>query len=172
MKFVDKDGYVYAEVTGAMYGLAQSGWIANRDLQKHLAKYSYASTKRTLELWKHCTQLISFKLVVDDFGMKYTNKDDIDDLFKAIKHTYPLKINWDGTKYIGIDLKWNYIKREVTLPMKGYVKQSLKKVQHQKPTKHHYGPTKYKPPEYGKKIQYITVDISPELTDKSKNLIQ
>ena len=29
MKFVDTEGYVHVEITGAMYGLAQSGWIAN-----------------------------------------------------------------------------------------------------------------------------------------------
>ena len=39
MKFVDEDGYVYVEVTGAMYRLAQNDRIANQDLQKHLAKY-------------------------------------------------------------------------------------------------------------------------------------
>ena len=33
MKFVDIDRYMYVEVTGAMYGLEQSGRIANQDLQ-------------------------------------------------------------------------------------------------------------------------------------------
>ena len=47
MKFVDIDGYVYVEVTGAMYGLSQRGRITNQDLQKHLAKYGYYPTKRT-----------------------------------------------------------------------------------------------------------------------------
>ena len=47
MEYVDIDGYVYCEITGAMYGLAQSGRIANQDLQKHLAKYGYYPTKRT-----------------------------------------------------------------------------------------------------------------------------
>ena len=60
--------------------------------------------------------------MVDDFGVKYINKDDIDDLFKAIKDKYPLKIDWTGAKYIGIDLDWDYKKREVKLSIKGYVK--------------------------------------------------
>ena len=38
MQYVEADGYVYVEITGAMYGLAASGYIANQDLQKHLAK--------------------------------------------------------------------------------------------------------------------------------------
>ena len=52
MKFVDKDGYAYVEVIRAMYGLAQSERIANQDLQKHLAKYGYYTTRRTAGLWK------------------------------------------------------------------------------------------------------------------------
>ena len=56
--------------------------------------------------------------------------------------------------------------------MKGYVERALKRFQHKKPKRHHYGPTKYIPPDYEKKIQYTTVDISLELTDKQKNHIQ
>ena len=103
-------------------------------------------------LWKHRTRQISFTLVVDNFGVKYTNKDDIDHLFTANKDKYPLKIDWAGAKYVGIDLEWDYIKREVKLSMKGYVKRALQQFHHPTPTKHHYGPTKYVPPEYGKKI--------------------
>ena len=103
--------------------------------------------------------------MVDDFGIKYTNKDNINHLFKAIKDKYPLKIDWDGSKYVGIDLEWNYDKREVTILMKEYVEQTLKQFQHPKLSKHHYGPTKYVPPEYGRKIQYTTIDTWPELTD-------
>ena len=55
--------------------------------------------------------------------------------------------------------------------MKGYVKQVLK-ILHPKPTKHHYGPTRYVPPEYRKKIQYSTEDTSLELTPLQKNHIQ
>ena len=113
MEYVDIDGYVYCEITGAMYGLAQSGRIANQDLQKHLAQYGYYPARRTPGLWKHRTRKINFTLVVDDFGIKYTNKNDIDHLIDAIKEKYPIKIDWEGSKYIGIDLKWDYTKREV-----------------------------------------------------------
>ena len=48
---------------------------------------------------------MSFTLVVDDFGIKYTNKDDINHLFEAIKDKYLLKVDWDGKKYVRIDLE-------------------------------------------------------------------
>ena len=104
-------------------------------------KYRYYPTKQTPGLWKHQTRPISFTLVVDDFGIKYTNKDDIDDLFKVIKEKYALKIDWIEAKYMGIDLNCDYKKREVKLVMKGYVKQALQQFQYSIPTKHHYGPT-------------------------------
>ena len=94
MEFVDIDGYVYVEVTGAMYVLAQIGRILNQDLQKYLAKYGYYPTRRTPGLWKHRTRKINFTLIVDTFGIKHTNKDDIDHLFAAIKDKYHLKIDW------------------------------------------------------------------------------
>jgi hypothetical protein len=55
-EFADKDGYVYMEVTGAIYGLSQSGYLANQDLVKNLAIYGHHPVKRTPGLWKHETR--------------------------------------------------------------------------------------------------------------------
>ena len=50
---------------------------------------------------------MSFTLVADDFGIKFENKEDIDDLLKLIKdNNHPVKLDWDGSKYLGIDLEW------------------------------------------------------------------
>ena len=46
-KYVDADGYAYVEITGAIYGLAQSGYLANQDLIKNLAPCGYYPSKRT-----------------------------------------------------------------------------------------------------------------------------
>ena len=47
-------------------------------------------------LWRHVTRPISFTLVVDDFGIKYTNKEDVDHLIKCLKENYDLTQDWDG----------------------------------------------------------------------------
>ena len=47
MKYVETDSYVYVEIASTLYGLSQSGCIANQDLQKHLVKYGYYPTKQT-----------------------------------------------------------------------------------------------------------------------------
>lgn len=92
MDYVDTDGYVYCEIIGAMYGLSQAGYITNQDLMKNLAPHGYYPSKRTPGLWLHKTCPISFTLVVDNFGVKYMNKKDINHLFDIIKERYPVKI--------------------------------------------------------------------------------
>ena len=119
---MDENGYVYMEVTRAIYGLSQSGYLANQDLIKNLAKHGYHPVKRTPGLWKHETRKTTFTLVVDDFGVQYFNKEDADHLIDAIKESYPVKVDWTGSKYVGIDLKWNYDKEEVILSIKGMYK--------------------------------------------------
>jgi hypothetical protein len=55
--FADKDGcthiyvHVYMEVTGAIYGLSQSGYLANQDLIKNLATYIYIHIYHIVNQW-------------------------------------------------------------------------------------------------------------------------
>ena len=81
-------------------------------------------------------------------------------------------MDWTGSKYIGIDLDWDYEKEEVKLSMKGYVKKALKEYQHVAPTKPFDAPTKYHKPEFGQKVQYERVDESSPLTPKQIKTIQ
>jgi hypothetical protein len=165
-EFMDENGFVYMDVTGAIYGLAQSGYLANQDLIKNLSTFGYHPVKRTPGLWKHETRKTTFTLVVNDFGVQYFCKEDADHLINAIKANCPVKVDWTGSKYIGIDLDWDYEKEEVKLSMKYYVKKALKEYQHKAPTKPFDAPTKYHKPEFGQKIQYERVDKSEPLTAK------
>ena len=63
---------------------------------------------------------------MDDFGVKYVNKEYAQRLLDSIEANYPVKAYWKGGKYIGIDLDWNYEKGEVELPIKGYMEKVLK----------------------------------------------
>ena len=162
--YVDTKGFVYFEITKAIYGLAQSGRLAHDDLKQHLAKYGYHPNKCTRGLWYHNTQKTTFTLVVDDFQVSYFSKQDAQHLITALEDKYKIKTNWEGAKYIGIDFKWDYTKGKVILSMKGYVKRALKELKFIcTKTKPIYGPTLYTPPEYGKKIQYAIQDLSPDL---------
>ena len=67
-------------------GLPQVGSLANKLLCNCLAARRYYECKQTPGRWKQATRPISFTLVVDDFGMKYANKEDVDHLIKCLKN--------------------------------------------------------------------------------------
>ena len=58
-----------------MYGLPQSGLLANDLLKKKLKKRVYQQIKLVPRLWKHDWRPIQFTLVVDDFGVKYVGEE-------------------------------------------------------------------------------------------------
>jgi hypothetical protein len=130
------------EVTGAIYELSRSKYLASQDLIKNLGKFGYHPVKRTHGLRKCTTRRTTFTLVVDDFGVQYFNKEDADLLISSIEANYPIKVDWTWSKYIGINLDWDYTKREVKLSVKGYVKKALKEYQHKALTKPFDAPTK------------------------------
>ena len=124
------DGYVYLEIRKGMPGLKQAGCIANDRLQQHLARFGYAPVARTPSLWKHETRPITFSLVVDDFGVKYVGKKHAEHLIHSLTQLYKISIDWAGTLYLGLTLKWDYKARLVDISMPGYVTEALHKFQH------------------------------------------
>ena len=153
-KYVDRDGYVYARIDKAWYGLKESGKIAHDDIVAHLNKHGYMKARRTEGLFKHHTRDISFTLVVDDFGIKYKEKSDVEHLIQCLEKKYTMKVDYEAKQYVGINLKWDYVKRELVCSMDGYIQDALKEFEHTSPKQHFYGPSKHDIPEYGAKVQY------------------
>jgi Reverse transcriptase (RNA-dependent DNA polymerase) len=98
---------VYVEVMKGMYGLKQAGRIANDQLTEFLAADGYAPVPITPGLWRHATRDITFTLVVDDFGIKYTNQDDLDHLLASLRKHYTISVDLTGSKYLGLDIELN-----------------------------------------------------------------
>ncbi len=92
---VDADGNVFCEVQQGMYGLPQAGIIAQDLLTKQLNKAGYCQSKITPVYWQHDWRPISFTLVVDDFGVKYVNKDNIGHLISSLSQDYTMDTNWE-----------------------------------------------------------------------------
>lgn len=169
---IHKD-HLYVEVSKGIYGLPQAGKLANDQLIRHLAPYGYAPCPITPGLWKHDTRDISFLLVVDDFGIKYTDRRDAEHLLSALQDAYKVSIDWDGERYCGLILKWDYNKRTCDISMPGYIERALERFDHPKPKRPQDNPFKYLAPEYGAKTQYaIEADTSEELDEKGKKRIQ
>jgi hypothetical protein len=167
------DGYVYIEIRKGMPGLKQAGRIANDRLQAHLATYGYAPVPRTPSLWQHESRPVTFSLVVDDFGVKYVGQENAAHLISALKALYQISVDWSGTLYLGLALKWDYDNRTVAVSMPGYVRSALHKFQHTAPTRRQDAPHSWNQPTYGAKVQYADEpDSSPPLDSKSVTLVQ
>ena len=73
----------------------------------------------------HKTRNICFTLVVDDFAIKYTKREDAQLLINALEKEYNISTDWDTTKYIGLTIDWDYAKRKVYIHMSGYLAKAL-----------------------------------------------
>jgi hypothetical protein len=69
-----KNGSIYIRAKRGMYGLPQSGLLANELLKTRLNKHGYRQIKLVPGLWKHDTRPIQFTLVVENFGVKYVGE--------------------------------------------------------------------------------------------------
>jgi hypothetical protein len=115
------NNYVYIEIRKDMYGLPQAGILAQNLLKKRLTKHGYRLTRHTHGLWKHDTKPVMFCLVVDDFDVKYVGKHNAQHLVDAINDDYKTTVNWDGTLYCDVTIKWDYIQRTCDISIPNYV---------------------------------------------------
>ena len=167
------DGSVYVEINKGMYGLPQAGVLANELLEKRLNKHGYYQSKLVPGLWKHETRPITFALTVDDFGVKYTRKRDAAHLLKVLQKNYQVTVDWEGDRYCGINLEWDYEKRQVHLSIPGYIEKTLLQFNHEAPKRRQDSPFPHTPPDYGAKKQYAKeADDAPALDKKGKRFIQ
>ena len=157
------NGSVLVEIRKGMYGLPQAGLIAYERLVKHLARYGYHPARHTHGLWTHKVRPILFSLVVDDFGVKTVGQEHANHLLSALRDLYSVTADWGGTKYLGLQLKWNYVHRTCDISMPDYVATALHRFQHPFPKRPEHSPHAWLEPNYG-----ATVQLSPLLDTTAK----
>jgi len=164
------DGAVLFEVVKSLYGLPHAGKISQDSLITHLAAHGYHQTTTTC-LFRHESNGVTFTLVVDDFGVKFANKKAAQHLIDCLTLRYPLTVNWNATKYLGLTLRFDKVKRLVGLSIPGYINKLLQRF----PPPNTAGansPAIYIPPTYGSKVQVPLVDSSPPLSASEITEIQ
>ena len=134
-----------------MYGISQAGKIANYILKLHMDKFGYEPAPITPGLWRHQTRPLQLSLVVDDFGIKYERQMDITHLLDTLKTIYKISEDRDRKLYCGLNLEWDYYKREVLVSMPNYVTKAIHKFQHPTPKRAQYAPPQWTRPNYGAK---------------------
>jgi hypothetical protein len=168
-----QDRKVFIEIKKGVYRLPQAGILANKLLQRNLAKDGYRPTQHAHGLWTHDTRPISFSLVVDDSRVKYVGREHVEYAMTCIKKNYNISSDWNGAADCGLTLEWDYKNRTVDLSMPGYIKASLQKYQHPAPTRPAHAPHTWNPPINGAKTQFVTeTTTSPAPFDKEINKLQ
>ena len=167
------NGWIYFEITKGVYGLKQSGKLANDLLTARLHKHGYYQCTTTPGLWRHTWRSLIFILIVDDFGIEYCERRHADHLLAALQQDYTVTTDWAGTKFAGIDLTWNYKLRMCRLSMNGYIAVLLLKYNHTPPRKPQHSPHKHRDITYGAKTQLTPEeDTSPPLDAAGVKRIQ
>ncbi len=180
-ELASKDGTVIAECRKCVYGLPQAGILANKYLEKRLNEYGYHQSDYTNGLWSHESRPIQFALCVDDFGVKYTNDEDVEHLKTALtavnpetgKPMFEISVDMDGARFCGLFMDWDYDNHEVHVSIPGYINNALKRFKHTTPDKPQHQPYPHNPKQYGQKQQYSEPeDKSPLLGKEDKRFIQ
>jgi hypothetical protein len=171
-RFVSSDDYIYIRIKKGMYGLKQAALLAYQHLVNQLAPHGYHPCPYTTGLWEHDDRPTKFCLCVDDFGVKYFSKADADHLLDSLRAHYKISVDWAGTDYCGLSIKWNYAKKYVDISMPGYVAATLERLQHSKPHRPQYAPHQWTKPAYGQKLQLAPIDESPKLDKNGTHYVQ
>lgn len=149
------------EINKGMYGLPQSGLLAQQRLVKHLSVHGYTETS-TPCLFRHHSTGTVFALVVDDFGIKYTTREGADHLIRTLNLLYDIKIDWVGRTYVGFTITFDPLLRTVALSMPGYINKILKRF-NISPSARASTPAVYTPPSYGNPSQKPACDTTAPL---------
>ena len=148
------DGWIYVAVKKGMYGLPMAGILAQELLETRLNAHGYQQSRFTPGLWTHKWRPICFSLVVDDFGVKYVGKEHADHLVSVIKENYEVTTDWEGKRYVGLTLDWDYTLRQVHLSMPDYVPDALKRFKRVRPRRIQNAPHASAAIIYGAKQQF------------------
>ena len=104
--------------------------------------------------------------------MIWSNKDSMKHFIKTLRQLYTVKVNWEGSKYLGMNIAVDRTHRHVTLSMPGYIEKLLRKL---RPLgiKAATTPAIYSAPNYkSAKAQTATVDSSPLASPQQKHELQ
>ncbi len=166
-------GFVHLEMRRAVWGLPQAGILANKRLRQKLAPFGYHESENTPGLWYYESRPITFTLVVDNFGVKYVCKEDVQHLITSVKTDYTITKDWMGNLYCGIQLDWDYKKRTVDISMPGYVKKKLQEYGHVMKFRIQTCPYQPEPTKIGTEAQApLPPDTLPKLDGKRIKRVQ
>ena len=92
-------------------------------------------------------------------------------LLDTLKENYEVDTGWEGTRYLGLTLDWDYNGRHVHLSMPGYIKKALIRFGHVPPAKPQHQPHKHTKSTYRATVQYAKAkDTTKPLSKEEKKI--
>ena len=85
LQVMKHNDYIYIKIKKGMYGLKEAAILAYNKLIHHLTPRGCYPIPGTSGLWKHNTGKTIFCLCVDDFGINYSNAEDIEHFQASLK---------------------------------------------------------------------------------------
>ena len=67
-------------------------------------------------LWIHSWRPVTFTVCVDNFGVKYVGEQHVEYLMTVLRNHYTISSDWSGSRYLGLDLDWDYKNARSTSP--------------------------------------------------------
>jgi hypothetical protein len=105
--------------------------------------------------------------------VKHVNREDANHLISAIGKYYPMTVDKEATKYIGLTIEWEYKKQKAHIRMPGYLPEAFIRFKHKMPIKIQNSPHPHMITQYGAKMQYAKEENeSPPLSKEETKCIQ
>ena len=112
----------------------------NYKLMTYLEPKGFRQATTTPILILHNTRPLTSTLVVNNFGIKYVGKEHTIFLKDTLEEHYDITIDWTGSKYLGLTLKWDYLAQTCDISTPGYIDKVLQKFHHPPPPQPQHAP--------------------------------
>jgi len=100
--------YIYFKVVKCLYGHPAAGRLSFVKLKEILENSDFYEHPFVECLFVHKTRNITFALIVDDMGIKYSREEDLQFLVDVITPHWKLKVDITGSRFLGMHLVWQY----------------------------------------------------------------
>ena len=105
--------------------------------------------------------------------MKYVGREHAQHLLNTLNRHYQTSHDWEGRRYLGLTLEWDYKHKMVHLSIPGYCEKACQRFNHKWPKKPQDQPYPHIEPIYGAKQQFAPdEDTSAPLSKQDKTFIQ
>ncbi len=105
--------------------------------------------------------------------MKYIGREHADHLLQVVTTNYKCAIDWEGRRYLGMVINWDYMQKKAHVSMLEYVPEALVQFRHKAPQTPQHQPYLHVKPTYGATRQYAEAhDTSDPLSKEETTYIQ